>query len=1098
MSDSHRRLQDLFHQALELDATEREGLVDRLEAEESELGAKLRGLLQADDNGPPLTSLRSEVPVDELLDGSKAIEPATSAPECIGDYRIVREVGRGGMGIVYEAVQENPRRRVALKVVNQRLTSPDVRRRFEYEGQILGLLQHPGIGQIHAAHPADDDGYAYFAMEYVEGRPLLDHVRGAVLDRAERLQLFVRICAAIHHAHQKGIIHRDLKPSNILVTPDGQPKILDFGIARTVEADDAWMTLQTGTGQLVGTLAYMSPEQTERQGRELDTRSDIYTLGVVLYEMLTGRTPHDLGQKTLFEALRVIREETPVALGTRDRELQGDLETIVSMALAKEPDRRYDSAASLAADVERYLADEPIAARPPSTIYLIRKFTRRNRLLVGGLATLVVILCAATTVSVALMIEARTEATKALRTAKFVQRMFRSASPYETKGPDYTVRELLDEFTADTAAELAGEPEIEASLAGTVGMAYLYLDVLDKSLEHHRRALELVVELEGPEAERAYVLRNSIAIILKKQGKHREAEAMYREVISGFTRLRGPEDYQTLRSKSNLGGLLVHDGRPDEARAVLEEIAGLPVFREERLEMRVFSSVHVNLGAAYHGLDRFADAERHIRRAIEIQEEFRPPDHPMLLEQYSNLATAFLELGDLDKARPHLEHAYAGQLRTLGQKHVDLLDSQEKLAELAYRQGRWSDAAELFAKWRDTPGRHQRHSLFREVTAWLGRCYLEIEDFARAEPLLKQSYARAIRKEGPRGERTRLARSRLQTLFERTGRKDIAASLEPVAPAPPKPVSPAEPPDGSMQLILAASPFEHGAAAVKHIFSHWQLRRAGDDYDSDPTLDVVSAEHLDRLPIPPGLLLDGEIYSWRVRYVGSNRFPSPFGAEGTIAGGTPRAALRRIDLDKWFQRDLVGHPGETATDSIDGDHGSSLTIDDPGDADALAPAIRGLPRDRIVGVHRLGAYDGPNAIQIIPTDEAPIRLEASPGRYRLLRVLVVGANGESSLPVRLEYASGEAGAARLIAPDWFDEAQPRRGVSVTAVRNGMDRLVEGKLHDANDPALFECLIAPDPRRELRALTLDVAGAKFASDRSTINLFALTGVIASGS
>ena len=320
---------------------------------------------------------------DEALSVAQRSEVCAAAsapfqPANLGNYRILRLLGEGGMGVVYQAEQEHPRRVVALKVIKPGLVSPELLRRFEHEVRALGRLQHPGIAQIYEAGTAET-GFGpqpYFAMEFIRGRPLLEYAVQQQLNTRERLDLMVRICEAVHHAHQRGVIHRDLKPSNILVDETGQPKILDFGVARATDSD-AHATRQTDLGQLVGTLAYMSPEQVLGDPLELDTRSDVYTLGVILYELLAGCMPYRISDK-LHEVVHVIKEEEPTPLSSINRSYRGDVETIVAKALEKDKTRRYPSAADLGADIQRYLRDEPIVARPASTIYQLRKFARRR------------------------------------------------------------------------------------------------------------------------------------------------------------------------------------------------------------------------------------------------------------------------------------------------------------------------------------------------------------------------------------------------------------------------------------------------------------------------------------------------------------------------------------------------------------------------------------------------------------------------------------------------------------------------------------------------------------------------------------------------
>ncbi|HWA15099.1 MAG TPA: serine/threonine-protein kinase, partial [Gemmatimonadales bacterium] len=329
------------------------------------------------------------------------------APTTIGRYRITGLLGEGGMGAVYRAEQDLPSRTVALKVIRPDLVSPALVRRFSREWEVLGRLQHPGIAQIYEAGTAEGPHgpQPFFAMELVSGTSLDDYAREHALTVTQRLELFARICDAVHYAHQKGIIHRDLKPKNILVDDSGQPKILDFGVARIADEENQ-QTRQTTMGQLIGTLQYMSPEQVHADPAAIDTRSDVYSLGVMLYQLLAEQLPYDISRHVLHEAAWVILQVDPAPLSSINRNLRGDVETIVGKALEKEKERRYSSAEELASDIRRYLKNEPISARPASTWYQIRKFGQRNRALVSGLALAALILVIGTVVSIMLAVRA--------------------------------------------------------------------------------------------------------------------------------------------------------------------------------------------------------------------------------------------------------------------------------------------------------------------------------------------------------------------------------------------------------------------------------------------------------------------------------------------------------------------------------------------------------------------------------------------------------------------------------------------------------------------------------------------------------------------
>ncbi len=407
--EEYQRAKNVLRLIDAADISEREPILDRECGDDSEFRSKVEAFLklQQHETGfldQPLVGRMLRDAVEGMEDSAAERSP----PSSIGRYRIIRVLGRGGMGIVYEAEQDEPRRTVALKVIPWKSMSAEGLRRFRNEAHMLGRLHHSGIAQVYDSGTADtgEGAQPFIAMEYIRGKPLNDYAKDQHLSMRDSLALMARVCDAVHHAHLKGVIHRDLKPGNIVVTELGDPKILDFGVARATDSDLQITTMMTLAGQLIGTVPYMSPEQVGGDPDEIDARCDVYALGVNLFELLSGRLPYDLERRTIPEAARIIQEEDPLRLSSMGFAFRGDVDTIVATAIEKQPERRYQSAESLGADIRRFLDYEPIVARPVSTVYRFRKFMRRHKAIVGGVLTTMLVLLAGVMVATILAIRA--------------------------------------------------------------------------------------------------------------------------------------------------------------------------------------------------------------------------------------------------------------------------------------------------------------------------------------------------------------------------------------------------------------------------------------------------------------------------------------------------------------------------------------------------------------------------------------------------------------------------------------------------------------------------------------------------------------------
>lgn len=576
---------------------------------------------------------------------------AGSLPAEIGHYKIVRRIGEGGMGTVYEAEQERPRRTVALKVIRAGYATPAHLRRFEQESQALGRLQHPGIAQIYEAGTAETNlgPQPFFAMEYVRGPRLMEYANSAHLNTKQRLELAAKIADAVQHAHERGIIHRDLKPGNILVNEAGQPKILDFGVARVTDSDFQ-ATRQTDMGQLIGTIPYMSPEQITADPEALDTRSDVYALGVILYELLAGKLPYDLARKSLADAARMIREDDPTPLSSISRSYRGDIETIIGKSLEKEKERRYSSAFELAADLRRHLSDEPIFARPPSATYQLAKFARRNRAVVVGIAAVMVVLAAGATASTILAIRA-TRAQKLAEERRVQTEQARAVA-------------VTREKEAEAARVLAEQRQVEAEASKKAA------DVARIAEAAQRQAAERSAEQAKEEKARAehnfglardsvekYFIQVSLSPELKTQNLEKLRRNLLltaRDFYQQFANEKSEDTFvkaDFARALSTLGTIDLTLGESKQALEVLERARTL---QETSLRQQPGNNIiqtnlfltYQALGQVYENTGEYAKAEALDRDAISVAQN-QVEKQPDNTEDTVNLATAMENLGKL-------------------------------------------------------------------------------------------------------------------------------------------------------------------------------------------------------------------------------------------------------------------------------------------------------------------------------------------------------------------------------------------------------------------------------------------------------------------
>lgn len=614
-----KRAERIAESVMLADDAERADMIDAACGDDAQLRTSVLRLLSH-------TETLADPGIEKTVVGTSgpAAQPSGQMPEMIGRYRIRRIIQSGGMGTVYEAVQENPRRKVAIKVMKAGLASPSALRRFEYESQVLGKLNHPTIAEIYEAGTFDDgDGEApFFAMEYIEGAMPIDKWAASKrLSTREKLLLFESVCDAIHHGHQKGVVHRDLKPDNILVDAVGRPRVIDFGVARATDSDIQMATMQTDVGQLVGTLYYMSPEQCEANPELVDTRSDVYALGVILFELLTGRRPHQLENVPVYDAARMIREEAPSRMSTLDRTLGGDLETIVGKSLEKDKDRRYQSALELKQDIQRYLGNEPIEARPPSLLYQARMFARRHKALAASVAVVFAVLLGTTIWSlrergraesaaqVAVAAEqaatldrdraeaanaeiastlarleeeklradgerdrAQLESDRAQLVADFLTSVFEMGSPEYAQGRTFTLKQLLREASDSIKTTFGDQMEMEVDLRTTIGRIQQELGDLEAAEPNLQKALLLLEREYGLTHPLTREVKVMLAELWREQGRYQEAESRLDSLLLAVETEAQRDDPQVLAAKSELAMVMMSTLRIEEAKSILDDV----------------------------------------------------------------------------------------------------------------------------------------------------------------------------------------------------------------------------------------------------------------------------------------------------------------------------------------------------------------------------------------------------------------------------------------------------------------------------------------------------------------------------------------------
>jgi serine/threonine protein kinase len=718
---------ELFTEAIQLPKEQRRAFLHRICADDPDLRTRIEALLKFNDRAGDFLETPPTCTINEV----RAKVTAGEKPgERLDRYKLLQQIGEGGCGVVFLAEQEKPvRRRVALKIIKPGMDTKSVIARFEAERQALALMDHPNIAKIFDAGTTES-GHPYFVMELVRGAKITEYCDQHLLTSQERLKLFVQVCQAVQHAHQKGIIHRDIKPSNILVTQteqgDALPVVIDFGIAKpTTNQQLTDKTLFTAFEMLIGTPAYMSPEQAALTSVDVDTRTDVYSLGVLLYELLTGSTPFDTGEllkSGLDEIRRVIREQEPVRPSTRlsklaeadlttvaecrhsdapalIRTVHGDLDWIVMKALEKDRTRRYPTAHGLSLDVVRFLANEAVSARPPSKIYRLRKAAQRNKLLfaaAGVSALFLIVSLIAVSLALSKEKQARQKAVRASlksqQVINFLEEMLKGAGPRAAQGQDTTMlRGIFDQTAARIGKDLTNQPAIQAEMLDLIGRLYDQIANSSKAEELERAALALRQRTFGPDSLEVAASLNDLGLVLMTQHKLPEAEKDHSQALAIRRRLLGDENSDTATSLNDLAAVYRDQGKLTQAEAMAKQAF--------QIRRNLLGDDHVdvadslrNLSIIYGSQGKWAEAKETAEQVLAIRRKRLGPEHPFIPSALEDVAWAASGLGQFSEAQRLDAEALVVREHVFGDAHPDVARNLNALGQLLGHQGQSATA----------------------------------------------------------------------------------------------------------------------------------------------------------------------------------------------------------------------------------------------------------------------------------------------------------------------------------------------------------------------------------------------------------------------
>ncbi len=696
-SNRWQRIKEVYQQALDVDKSERREFVADSCGDDAHVAAEVMKLLDVPTQGSD--------DIDEIVDAAtESFSGALSPGERVGAYRVLDVIGTGGMGHVYlaERADSEFEQRVAIKTVNLGFASPSILERFQLERQILADLEHNHIARLLDGGRTEA-GVPYLVMEYIDGKSIVDYCTDEALALDERLDLFLKICDAVQYAHRKLIVHRDIKPSNILVTTDGIPKLLDFGVAKLLDASgDTALTRAEGR---ILTPEYASPEQV--LGEAVTTSTDVYGLGVLLYQLISGAKPFDLGTATSPEIRKLICHTDPIepskaaAEKTADvvgRRIGGDLDRITMKAIRKEPERRYETARDLSSDIRNFQSGLPVSAREPSWTYRSRKFIQRNRTAVVGVAAATLAAIAMTVFHTARLTEERDRANLAAREAEevatFLSGLFEVAAPDQSRGAEITARELLDRGAEGIGTELSDEPAVQAALMLVIGTAYVKLGLYDTATKTLESALATRESLGGLDDATLGDILHNLGVVYQIDARHDQAAELLQRALAVRRAVHGPSHTNVAATLSAHASLASELAQHDDAAAYLDEAEAI-VFALEPAEPLAEADVLLSRGDLLAKLGDYDTAVASYRRVLEIRIDISGQDHPDTLVAQRSLADALFRAGHYGEAETLMREIVEIRRRVLGPEHTDLAHALNTLAIAIKQQGRFSEALPL-------------------------------------------------------------------------------------------------------------------------------------------------------------------------------------------------------------------------------------------------------------------------------------------------------------------------------------------------------------------------------------------------------------------